>query len=152
MESTLRKLPPKIKIYEALWAIADHRVELEGLLWTQGKCYSASTKGKSYTISYDPETNVIVSNDSGSTNQGYLGYPAVAFLLKMGKLPYDPQFLIMLKAINWQEIKEQVNKDHEATLRVLLGMLFQEGFDVDALAEECDRIEQELENLKVKKE
>jgi hypothetical protein len=38
-----RTLPPKIKIYEALGAIADERVELDGLLENSGKVSSAST-------------------------------------------------------------------------------------------------------------
>jgi hypothetical protein len=80
---SLRNLPPKIKIYEALGAIADQRVELDGMFANQGKCFSVSSNRKSYTISYNPETNVIISNDSGSIQQGYIGYPAIAFLLKI---------------------------------------------------------------------
>jgi hypothetical protein len=78
-----RNLPPNIKIYEALGAVADGRVEREGMFTYQGKCASASTPGKMYLISYNPDTNVIVSDDNGSLNQGYLGYPAIAFLLKI---------------------------------------------------------------------
>jgi hypothetical protein len=80
---TQRTLPPKLKIYEALGAIIDERVEVDGMFAYQGRCASASTPRKWYVISYNPDTNVIVSNDSGSLNQGYLGYPAIAFLLKI---------------------------------------------------------------------
>jgi hypothetical protein len=80
---TQRNLPPKIKIYEALGAVADGRVEIDGIFTYKGICFSASTSEKLYTINYNPDTNVIVSNDSGSVNQGYLGYPAIAFLLKI---------------------------------------------------------------------
>jgi hypothetical protein len=34
-----------------------------------------------YTITYNPDTYVIASNDNGSLHQGFLGYPAIAFLL-----------------------------------------------------------------------
>jgi hypothetical protein len=79
----LRNLPPKLKVYEALGALADGRVEVEGIFTYEGRCFSASTSGRSYTISYNPDTNIIISNDSGSLNQGYLGYPVIAFLLKI---------------------------------------------------------------------
>jgi len=144
----LRKLPPRIKIYEALWAIADGRLELDGMFASQGSCSSASHK-KSYTINYNSETNTITSNDSGAMNQGYIGYPAIAFLLKIWKLTYNPDLLPMLKNINRAAIKQQVNKDHEETLRLLLGQLFQAWHDVDALVAECGRIYQQLEHLQL---
>ncbi|MDR0650344.1 MAG: hypothetical protein LBG59_02840 [Candidatus Peribacteria bacterium] len=81
--SPLRTLPPKLKIYEALGAIADERVELDGIFTHQGRCASASTPGKIYTITYISDAHIITSNDSGSLNQGFLGYPAIAFLLKI---------------------------------------------------------------------
>lgn len=148
----LRKLPPRIKIYEALWAIADERVEIDGMFSTQGKCFSASTKGKSYTISYDPEKNIITSNDSGSSNQGYIGYPAIAFLLKIWALKYSENILPMLRNIDRNAIKQQVNKNHEETRRVLLGILFQKGFNVDDLVDACTNIYTQLESLKLLKE
>ena len=146
---TSRNLPPKIKIYEALGAIADERVEIDGILAYQGTVHSASTKGKSYTISYAPETNSIKSNDSGSVNQWYIGYPAIAFLLKIWKLNYNSEILPMLEHIDRSRIKQQVNKHHEETRRVLLGKLFQQWYDVDILVNECDSIYQQLEDMKL---
>ncbi|MDR0860263.1 MAG: hypothetical protein LBO09_04780 [Candidatus Peribacteria bacterium] len=145
-----RILPPKIKIYEALGAIADERVELDGLLENQGKVHSASTPGKIYLIQYNPEKNQIISNDSGSLNQGYLGYPAVAFLLKIGKLNCDHRFLSRLKGIDRNGIKQKVHKHHEETLRLLLGQLFQQGYEVDDLVREVEQIFQQLGELKLK--
>ena len=149
---TLRKLPPKLKIYEALWAIADERIKIDGILAYQGTVYSASSKGKSYTISYNPDTNIVSSNDNGSVHQGYLGYPIIAFFLKNWKLNYNTEILPMLKNIDRIEIKQQVNKSHEESLRVLLGKLFQQGFDVDVLVRECENIYQQLEKLQLQKE
>ena len=147
-----RKLPPKLKIYEALWAIADQRIEIDNLLWYSGVCSSAGIKWKSYTIVYDPETNTVSSNDSGSMNQGYIGYPAIAFLLKIWKLNYNQGIIPMLKGIDRENIKKQVNKQHEETHRVFLGKLFQKWYDVDILITECNNIYQQLEELKLVKE
>jgi hypothetical protein len=41
--SQLRPLPPKFKVYEALGAIAEKRVELDGIFTYQGRCFSVST-------------------------------------------------------------------------------------------------------------
>lgn len=142
-----RTLPPKIKIYEALGAIADERVELDGLLENSGKVSSASTPWKEYVIHYNPDLKVIVSNDSGSLNQGYLGYPAVAFLMKIWKLNYDHRFLPRLKGRDRKGLKQKVHKHHEETLRLLLGLLFQQGYEVDDLVREVEEIFQQLENL-----
>ena len=37
-----RKLPPKVKIIEALSAVADERIIVDDLLINDGKCFSAS--------------------------------------------------------------------------------------------------------------
>jgi hypothetical protein len=37
-----RKLPPKVKIIEALSAVADERIIVDDLLTSEGKCFSAS--------------------------------------------------------------------------------------------------------------
>jgi len=116
-----------------------------------GVCHSADTKGKTYTIIYNPETNTITSNDNGSMNQGYIGYPAVAFLLKVGKISYNPEILPLLKGIQRSKLKYQVHKDHEATLRLLLGNLLQQEVDVDRIVHEVEKIYQELEELKLHK-
>jgi len=142
-----RNLPPKIKIYEALGAVADGRVEIDGIFAYEGRCHSASVPGRTYTISYIPDTNIITSNDNGSLHGGYLGYPAIAFLLKIGKLNYHPEFLPYLKGIDWKGIKQKVNKNHEETLRVLLGVLFQQGVDIDVLVQEVNQIFQQLSVL-----
>jgi hypothetical protein len=94
---------------------------------------------------------VITSNDSGSLHQGYLGYPAITFLLKLGKLTYNPRFLPRLRGIDRNGIKQKVNKHHEETLRLLLGTLFQQGYEVDDLVKEVERMYEELESLELGK-
>src|ERR1700733_3253094 len=56
------KQPPVIKIYEALGAVADGRVEVSG---DTAKVYS-STGNKFYDVTYDPAEQAIMTNDNGS--------------------------------------------------------------------------------------
>ena len=110
----LRTLPPIIKIYEALGAIADQRIEITQGLFVEAKVYSSS-KGKFYTVTYDSGNNAIMMNDNGSYWQGYLGYPGIAILLLQGDLPLNKEYAELLKDIPRKEINTQNNNDFEKT-------------------------------------
>ena len=111
--------PPSIKIYEALGAITDNRIEISG---NTAKVYSSSGN-KFYDVSYDPAGNAIMANDNGSYWQGYLGYPAIAFLLKSGVLELKPEMAGLLKGIKWKDINQQFKNDFGKTLHHIESML-----------------------------
>ncbi len=106
------KQPPVIKIYEALGAVADGRVEVSG---NSAKVFSSSGN-KFYDVEYDPESQSIMTNDNGSYWQGYLGYPAIAFLLKIGVLEYKENLANLLKGIPWKDINQKYKNDFDKTL------------------------------------
>lgn len=110
------KHPPLIKIYEALGAVADGRIEVTG---DQAKIYSSSGN-KFYTVRYDPTTKSIMANDNGSFWKGYLGYPAIAFLMKIRVLPYEEEVGVLLKDINWKDINQHYKNDFDKTLGFIL--------------------------------
>ena len=120
-----------IKIYEALGAVADGRVEMgdkerpspEGKdSPCRAKVYSSSRK-KFYHVIYDPAASAIMTNDNGSYWQGYLGYPAIAYLLMIGVLPYDSARTELLKGIAWKEINQKFKNDFDKTLTHILTSL-----------------------------
>ncbi len=108
--------PPIIKVYEALGSVADNRIEVTG---NEAKVYSSSGN-KFYTVNYDPGTQSIMTNDNGSFWKGYLGYPAIAFLMKIGVLPYDEGIGNLLKDIKWKDINQRFKNDFEKTLDLIL--------------------------------
>ncbi len=110
------KHPSVTKMYEALGAVADGRIEVFGNV---GKCYSSSGN-KHYDITFDPESNAIMSNDNTSYWTGELGYPAVAFLLKSGVLEYKDDLARLLKGIAWKDINQKFKNDFEAALEFIL--------------------------------
>jgi hypothetical protein len=59
--------PPIIKMYEALGAIGDQRVHVDG---ATAKVFSSSGN-KHYTVRYDRENGAITANDNGSYWVGY---------------------------------------------------------------------------------
>jgi len=101
------KTPPLIKIYEALGCIGDNRLEINGL---EGKVYSSS-KGKFYSIRYEPKSNSIMCNDNGSYYVGYLGYPAIAYLMQKGELDFKEIYSTALKGIYWKDLNMKHNRN-----------------------------------------
>jgi len=111
--------PPVIKIYEALGAVADSRLEIDD---NEAKCFSSSGN-KYYDVIYNPDINAIMTNDNGTYWKGYLGYPAIAYLLQTNVLPYQPKLGQLLKGIAWKDINQEFNNDFDKTLAFILAPL-----------------------------
>lgn len=114
------KIPPIIKVYEALGAIADERITVVRNI---AKIVSSSG-GKTYEVIYNDGEQAITANDNGSYWQGYLGYPAIAFLMKKGVLKYDEDIAQLFKGIAWKDINTKFKDDYvktEAYLKEQLG-------------------------------
>lgn len=120
------KIPPENKIYEALGTIADGRIEMSG---NTARVFSSS-RNKFYTIIYDPTKNAIMSNDNSSFWQGYLGYPAIAFLFKIGVLEYKEEYGEGLKNIHWKDINTKFKNDFDKTDAYCDQLLEKEGIDI----------------------
>ncbi len=135
------KQPPVIKIYEALGAVADERIEISG---NTGKVYSSSGN-KFYEVSYDKEADAIMANDNGSYWQGYLGYPSIAFLFKIGVLEYRKEFGELLKGIAWKDINQKFKNNFDKTLEFILSTIPED--KKVALNKYIEGISEKIENL-----
>jgi len=139
--------PPRIKIYEALGAIADGRVSISG---NQGTVLSSS-KSKSYAVQYDPEKNAITANDNGSYWKGYLGYPSIAFLMLKGALQYDARYAAGLKGVPWKDINTQFKNDFDKTAEHIHALLEKKGVDLQTFLRYIDGIHENIEKLSLAK-
>ncbi|TAK96974.1 hypothetical protein EPO05_00405 [Patescibacteria group bacterium] len=137
------KLPPQIKIYEALGCIGDGRIELIG---EGAKVYSSSGQ-KFYTVNYDAQQQAIMANDNGSYWQGYLGYPAIAYLLKAGIIKFNSIYAEALRGIAWKDINTQFKNDFEKTVSQVHEMLLGKGIELDSFTQEIVSIHQQLAKL-----
>ena len=97
------KLPPKVKILEALGSIADNRIRVQD----NSALVISSGHDKTYIVKFDKKINAISSTDNGSVFRGYLGYPAIAFLMLKKILPYDATISFALKGIKWKKMNEK---------------------------------------------
>ncbi|OHB24941.1 MAG: hypothetical protein A2542_01560 [Parcubacteria group bacterium RIFOXYD2_FULL_52_8] len=132
------KQPPIIKIYEALGAVADGRVLVDG---NKAKVYSSSGN-KYYDVAYDAEKGAIMANDNGSYWKGYVGYPAIAYLMATGVLLYKSELGNLLKGIAWKDINQKFKNDFDATLAFILAEKSEQ--EREGLAAYAEQVQQEL--------
>lgn len=130
------KVPPRIKIHEALGAIGDKRVEING---NTAKVHSSSGN-KFYTVQYGSEKHTIMSNDNGSYWKGYLGYPAISFLMLIGKVPYMEEQAKALAGIHWKDINTKFKNDFNKTLAYIHDVQKKKEINVEELEKEIDEI------------
>lgn len=133
--------PPLPKYYEALGAIADERLELGANI---AKVYSSSGN-KYYEVIYDPETNSVMCNDNASYWKGYLGYPALAFLMKKGVLSYDEKLANILKGVPWKDINQRFKNDFDKALEYILSSKSEE--ERTSLEKFVQKLDQEIQEL-----
>lgn len=104
----MEKLPPLQKVYEAWSALADGRVEMG----EDEATVTSSDGAKHYTVSWSEDT--YSSNDNASYWQGYAGYPALAVLMKQGKLPLAEDLIPRFAHIDWNALNKKHKRDYAA--------------------------------------
>ena len=137
----LWKLPPRIKVYEALGALADGRVEIIDSHRAQ---VHSSARQKTYEVEWREEQNEISANDNGSYWQKYLSYPGLAVLMKLEKLPYEEKFAESLKNILWGNLNEQLRRDYNKVEEYILAEVAKKNINQEEL---CDYVTKVLEKL-----
>lgn len=116
MQKKSWRLPPRIKVLEALGAVADGRVELGD----SGANVISSSRNKTYEVRFDSRANRITSNDNATFYVGYLGYPVVAYLFAAGLLAYDSVLATHFESIHWKALNTKLGNDYDALEELLL--------------------------------
>ena len=140
------KKPHISKIYEALTAIADARIELVGE--NKARCYSSS-KGKFYEVEFDPETDSIMANDNTAFYTDAVSYPMIALLMLKGIIIYDPKLLGMLKEIVWKDINQKFKNDYDKAIEFVLAELKSKNIDTVFIQSEIGKIYELACNLQL---
>lgn len=140
------KKPHISKVYEALTAIADDRMEIHG---NSAKCYSSSGD-KFYDIKYDPKIGSIMSNDNAAYYTRSLSYPIIAYLMMIDKIPYEKSLLEIFKEIYWKDINQNFKNDYDKSIKYVMGEFKQNGEDVENIRREIKKIYDFTCGLKIK--
>ncbi|MEK7458582.1 MAG: hypothetical protein AAB612_03850 [Patescibacteria group bacterium] len=130
------KIPPVIKVYEALGAIADGRVHLYN---DYAEVFS-SDKHKKYTVIFNLPKKIIAANDNGSFWQKYLGYPAIAVLILKNIIPYDAHVAESLKDIPWKEWNDEFHQDYAKTLERVHRELKKQGIETSRVIKAIENV------------
>ena len=119
-----REIPHITKIHEALWSIADWRVEMiendSGMFnvptnFHEAKVYSSS-RNKFYLVQYDSDKKEIMSNDNLSYRKWMIWYPSICLLMLVWELPYEKNYANALRGIKWKDINTEFKNDFDKTL------------------------------------
>jgi hypothetical protein len=138
------KMPPLIKIYEAMGAIGDGRVRIVD---ETNALVNSSDSSKTYKVVTADGGRAIASDDNASFWQGYLGYPGIAVLLARGILKVPANVCDALADIPWKEINSRYRNDYTKTLAEVSQIVEQSGHDPDAVAAEAQNLLEALAAL-----
>lgn len=149
-DNELWSMPPRIKILEALGAVSDNRI-MVSIDQNQAMVHASNGK-KTYNVSYDESRNIIVSNDNGSYFAEFLGYPAIAMLMKIDKIRYDDVYAGKLKDIKWKPLNDRFPGAPERTEEYIYDQVLNLSPEDKAdMRKYCDLILEDLNQMKLQK-
>ncbi|UXD21241.1 hypothetical protein IPA_01735 [Ignicoccus pacificus DSM 13166] len=138
--------PPRIKVLEALGAIADGRVKV-----LNGKAKVVSSEGdREYDVCVDLERRVAYSTDNGTHYRNYVGYPIIAVLMLKGVLPFDERLSQALKGIPWRKLNEEYKK-YAKVMEIIFDELDRKGIRREEVERYIDEVMEKLRELKLRK-
>jgi hypothetical protein len=137
------RLPPRIKILEALSAIADGRIKL---LSEKDAEVVSSDGARTYRVYVDLGRRAAYSDDNGTVYRGYVGYPIISFLMARGVLPVDERLGQALKGIPWRKLNEQY-KRYDAVMELVKAQLKDRGIPGDEVERYIDAVMERLKGL-----
>lgn len=110
------RAPPRLEVLEALGAIADDRISVVG---SRRAVVKSADRTEEFHVQWEPSANRVSSDDPGTDQHGYFGYPVVALFMLQGVLPYDPGLASGLRGVKWAELNAQHPDPRRAVEEVL---------------------------------
>jgi hypothetical protein len=142
------KMPPKAKVYEALSAFTDGRVNLVGPAEAE---VTSSGGDKKYLVKWSDDMMRFSSNDNASYWQGYIGYPIIAVLLVLGRIKFDSKYAAHLSGVNWKKINNLFKRDYDKAVASVLDEIEAKGEDRNLVIQQVEIIYAKLADLKLER-
>jgi len=110
MTLTKLSLPPRVKIMEAMGALADGRIERIG-----GSSFKVVSSDRTrvyqvYVEVVEQGRFRVCSTDNGTVYRGYSGYPILSVLMVLGYLHRDVEVERALAGIPWRKLNESLKR------------------------------------------
>ena len=142
----LLKLPPRIKVLEALSAVCGGRVKVINDKF----CRVISSDGtRTYNVYVDIENRVAYSDDNGTKFRRYVGYPIIAFLMHKNIIPIDEDVGKIIKDVRWRELNERYKK-YDLVMNEIYKMLNIYGIDRKHVDDYINNVLEILKKLKLR--
>ncbi len=142
----LLKLPPRIKVLEALSAVCGGRVNVINDKF----CRVVSSDGtRTYNVYVDIENRIAYSDDNGTKFRRYVGYPIIAFLMYRKIIPVDEEIGKIIKDVRWRELNERYRK-YDLVLNEIYRMLSIYGIDRKRVDDYINNVLDVLKKLKLR--
>ena len=141
------KLPPKIKVLEAISAIADNRIKI---LNDYEAIVESSDRSRVYRVYVNLSSREVDSTDNGTRLRNYVGYPIIAFLMIKGVLPLDKELLEYFKGIPWKKLNEEF-KSYEKVLNYIKSEVESKGLPFSKVEKYMTLVLNKLKMLNLKK-
>lgn len=136
------KIPPRIKVYEALGCIADRHV----VFISDNQATVLSSEGsRKYKVLFSGVS--IASDDNGSKWRGYLGYPSIAVLMLRGLLPFNAGMAEALRGIKWYQLNKKFG-NYDMTIKEAENVAAKRGIDLENLRKFVDSAMDEIKKKK----
>lgn len=137
--------PPKIKVLEALGAIADGRVKLIN----EEECEVISSEGdRKYKVFL--KGSEVYSDDNGTKFRNYVGYPIISCLMIKGLLSFNEKYSNALKGIPWRKLNEEYKK-YEKVEEIVFKISSERGISKAELESFIKTVISQIANLHLKK-
>lgn len=139
----MMRTPPRIKVLEALSALADGRVRPIG----EKEAEVISSDGsRTYKVFVDLGKRVAYSDDNGTMYRGYIGYPIISFLMARGVLPVDKRIGEALRGIPWRKLNEEYKK-YDVVMGLVKAQLKERGISEEEVERYIDLVLAYLKKL-----
>ncbi|MEM2007212.1 MAG: hypothetical protein QW154_06210 [Sulfolobales archaeon] len=110
MALTKLSLPPKIKVLEAMGALADGRIERVGGSSFRVVSSDGTRVYQVYVEMVEQGRFRVCSTDNGTVYRGYAGYPILSVLMVLGYLRRDVDVERALAGIPWRKLNESLKR------------------------------------------
>ncbi len=141
----LLRMPPRIKVLEAVASVADGRVSRQGEAY---RVVSSAGEVRVYTVKINDSK--VESDDNGTVYRGYVGYPIIAALMIEGRLQYNARIGESLKGIPWKKLNDQY-KNYAAVEGIAKQKAAAFGVTSEEIDKYVDLVLGELRKLKLEK-
>ncbi len=138
------KSPPIAKVYEAMSAVADGRVEFVG---ANEATVRSSDGTKAYVVKWSENRKVFSSTDNASKFGHYIGYPIIAVLMELGDLPTDRSLIHHLAGIPWKQLNDRFKRNYDSAVDNALSVVESAGAPVFAIRSLAGAVYVKLQSL-----